>query len=165
MKNHLLLCSSILLASCYGKSNNRLGLNKESPAIDQMVSVNKVVEEIDNLDTSDWVLFTHHTPLDYDSLKVRWINQNKIEFRFISGDSPCTFEQKGIANKLKTGDSEIDEDENGLAYPSDEYFVEDGGQFISVRIENGKSKMARIRYQYHKPADECDPDDSKILRR
>lgn len=120
---------------------------------------NKVITEIkQERDTSFTLIkFEHKNDPDIQYIKVRWLSVNRIEFELVGDFLPCTFKQNGFAVKQANFDHEIDEDPQGLAYPSDEYFVEENGQLISIRIEYDKKRYCKIRYEYDEIGDECDP--------
>lgn len=66
---------------------------------------------------------------------INWKSENKIEFVFTvkEKNSPKQFVLKGIAIS-NSQDSEIDEDENGNAYPAIEYWYKSKDCEFSIRI-------------------------------
>ncbi|MFL5763989.1 MAG: hypothetical protein ACJ77K_08620 [Bacteroidia bacterium] len=98
-------------------------------------------------------------------LGVNFIKDNEIEFmgRFKRKDRSCITDFNGKAkNSNANMDPEIDEDEDGNAYPSAEYLFEDGKRVISVRIaKTEKDKAIAMMSGYNDP---CSLDKSNVLK-
>ena len=70
-------------------------------------------------------------------LNVEWIKDNTIRFTLLSENKgkKCKVEISGVAKHQNSGaDPEIDEDEEGIAYPSIEYVSEESDCEVIIRI-------------------------------
>jgi len=80
------------------------------------------------------------------NLNVTWVTPDRIDFIYLITDKKSGFESKlnGIATSLN-GDPEIDEDENGDAYPAIEYWFKDCNCQFAIRIDMENKSMARTK--------------------
>jgi len=98
------------------------------------------------------------------TLSVKWISTDSVEFNLFTETDLCNYEQKGVAVSKEVKNTEIDENENGMAYPATEYMVVDGGKLWSLRIHKQERNRAKITYIYDKPRDECAPYDELMIK-
>ncbi len=80
------------------------------------------------------------------NLNVTWATSDRIDFVYLITDKKSRLERKlnGIATSLNN-DPEIDEDENGDAYPAIEYWYKDGNCQFAIRIDMENKSMARTK--------------------
>lgn len=97
-------------------------------------------------------------------LGVRWVTNDSIEFRLFTEDDLCDTDYWGNAkNNFPESDPETDEDENGIAYPSEEYIVNNMDYSMQIRIALDKDK-ARIIYKDRTDIDtDCIPSSNLLL--
>jgi hypothetical protein len=81
-------------------------------------------------------------------LYVKFLSEKECEFKLVIVREKCddSFSGKAI---LKAGDSEIDEDASGEAYPVDEYYSDNPNLELFLRIANDREK-AKIVFAYKK---------------
>ncbi len=152
MKNQCLaFLASALLVSCLEEKQTK----SEEPHL----------ELKDEGAKSNWTTYVFQNAVEYDSLIVQWLNDSSIQFNVKRDNGLCTFEQSGFATCKLNVDSEIDETEEGEAYPSTEYYVSSEGEVFAIRIELGEQSRAKVRYIHKENVDECVPENSSILKR
>jgi hypothetical protein len=80
------------------------------------------------------------------TLHVTWRKSNQIDFRHVVTDLATGDQRRleGSATDSQAGDPETDEDEKGVAYPTDEYAFEEGGCRFSVRMDQDGAKRAKV---------------------
>jgi hypothetical protein len=80
------------------------------------------------------------------NLNVTWVASGRIDFSYLITDKKSRLERKlnGIALSLNS-DPEIDEDEDGDAYPAIEYRYKDGNCQFSIRIDMESKSRARTK--------------------
>lgn len=101
---------------------------------------NPGVEEVE-ADFPAWdAIYSNRDTISCQYLMVRFVDDTL--FYQYSIDLGCSFCFDGQAI-LKNGDSEIDEDENGVAYPVDEY-VSDGEEYLAFRFDADSHTRVRI---------------------
>lgn len=93
---------------------------------------------------------SHHTYVfSNDTLiqkvTLEYLSDNKIRFVLLSKNNirELSDSVKGIATSKSSEDPEIDEDEEGNAYPAQEYIF-DGDYWLSIRIDMEKKDKLRI---------------------
>ena len=76
---------------------------------------------------------------------LEYLSDNKIRFVFISKNNirELTDSVKGIAASKSSVDPEIDEDEEGNAYPTQEYILA-GKYWLSIRIDMESKDKLRV---------------------
>ena len=90
-----------------------------------------------------WDAIYSNSDSTYHCLRVRTVDDTLFyDYSIILDDmmNPVCFVGQAI---LKNGDSEIDEDENGIAYQVDEY-VSDGEEYLAFRFDSDSHKRVRI---------------------
>lgn len=82
-------------------------------------------------------------------LKVKYINENEIlfviDFENKDNKHKCVLEGKAI-NKNRNLDPEIDENEEGNAYPSNEFEFKRGKCIVKIRIAMMEKNKAVVRF-------------------
>lgn len=99
------------------------------------------------------------------TLGVNYKGENLIEFtlNFEKKDGSCKVNVQGVAkNKNENLDPELDEDEEGIAYPSNEFIYEKGKCIIALRIAMKEKDKAIIRTFGCNTA--CYPETTSLLR-
>jgi hypothetical protein len=82
-------------------------------------------------------VFLHTDDSIQQFLGINYTGNNEVEFMldYRTKNNSCKLSYRGTAtNKNAGADPELDEDENGDAYPSDEFLYEKDGYIIAVRI-------------------------------
>jgi|YNPMSStandDraft_1061717.scaffolds.fasta_scaffold91487_2 hypothetical protein len=109
---------------------------------------NEVVNE-ENIEKNgdfDYAYFYEDTIFN-DILRVKYIDENKIKFKLIieNKNLKCKKEIVGTAS-LRDSETgiELDEDEEGNAYPVNEFEYKDKGCFTYIRISFDKKDKASI---------------------
>lgn len=79
-------------------------------------------------------------------LELSFVGEKEVIFA-LSLDGECNRTLSGKAvNRALGSDSEIDEDEAGIAYPADQFTYEEStGCFIAIRIDRKKNENIRIQ--------------------
>ncbi|MFI1742969.1 hypothetical protein [Thalassobellus sediminis] len=73
---------------------------------------------------------------------INFIAKDSIDYYLSSETMPCDTEYYGKAiNKNYGLDSEIDEDENGVSYPSNEYSIDQKDYVIYIRVSSDSTKV------------------------
>ena len=95
------------------------------------------------------------------ALAVTWEKEDEIRFTLIV-TTRRTGEQKTLKGRATANlgqDSEQDDDEEGIAYSSDEYWFREGDCHVSVRIKSGDKTRARVTASagcpFHLPIDKA----------
>jgi hypothetical protein len=78
-------------------------------------------------------------------IEIVYISNNEIRFKILSKNAKRNLVStiEGIAKRGENTDLEIDEDEDGISYPSVEYVYEEGCR-LSIRIEMERKEKVRI---------------------
>jgi hypothetical protein len=96
------------------------------------------------------------------TLTVKWITRDTIEFILFTETDLCDYEEYGTAViKLQI---EIDDDENEINSETSEYEIIDAGKLKSIRISEPEQDKAKIEYIYDQPRDECSPYDNLMKK-
>ncbi|MBI3902874.1 MAG: hypothetical protein HY306_08045 [Nitrosomonadales bacterium] len=93
--------------------------------------------------SDEWIAYKLEKAELTQTLKVRYKGENKIDFA-LNIDGACKRNISGEAAS-QSGDHEIDDDENSIAYFAEEFNYEKAGCYIGVRIADNNKKMARIK--------------------
>ena len=131
MKKVLMICAAMvvlaaMIACKNGKPNPHETLVEEASA-----------------DFPAWDAIYSYDDSTYQVLRVRTVGDTLFyDYSIVTDDllNPVCFVGQAI---LKDGDSEIDEDENGIAYLVDEY-VSDGKEYLAFRFDADSHKIVRI---------------------
>lgn len=146
--------TAIVIASSCSKTTKTGGKESQSnqlPATISLIGYSQV--------------FDYEDSLVHQILGVNFATEYEIEFtsQFIKKDGSCNFQMKGRAKNInKDLDPELDEDEDGLAYPSNEFIFEEGKCITSVRIAMNDGDKAYVKSQ--NCANDCYPNTSMLLR-
>lgn len=120
-----LLCALGLMYSCNGRTDS---------------SMQKETKKVRPLDWEGRYLSPEGEPKQVLEVKV---SKDEVSFNYsIVKDGNACYSLAGRAI-LKVGDLEWDDDEEGVAYPVDEY-VYDSACYMAVRIEADSHRLARI---------------------
>jgi hypothetical protein len=88
-----------------------------------------------------------------------------LSFHLVTKTLPCDTEYWGNAeNKYSDIASEVDEDENGIAYGASEYVKTEGEYTIFIRLALDSSKVI-IKYIEENEQTDCLPITEKIMKR
>jgi hypothetical protein len=76
-----------------------------------------------------------------------WTRRDSIQFEITSKtlDGETSRRVAGVAKLVKTGDVELDNNEDGEAYEVDEFQFESGKCWLRIRIAKSDRKLARIQ--------------------
>jgi hypothetical protein len=157
---YLFFILSILISSCNGNIPEKSEQEKESLQAKNAVA-DPQTEKINKFQN----VYIHEDDKSKEILGVNFIKDNEIEFigRVKKKDLNCVMDFHGTAkNKNANADPEIDEDEDGNAYPSYEYLLEDGKFVIAIRIAKTEEDKAIVMMSGYN--DPCAVEKSNILR-
>lgn len=115
--------------------------------------------------TKNTLLFKYSDNLVEQTLHVTEQDSSGIKFSLLlkKKDGTCKSQVSGIAvNNYKGSDPEIDEDENGVAYPANEFVYNEGECHIAIRIAMDEMNKAKIKASGCN--DPCYPGESAVLR-
>lgn len=140
MKRTIIYISTLFLLSCTHTVNSNTDSQIESNQVDFQKKASEFVTKY--ISTSDIFKFENNEIIQI--IAIQYIDENTIKFilKIISKADENESNLAGNA-KIKVGDSEIDEDEEGIGYPVNEY-VYDGDCWISIRIALQTKDMLRI---------------------
>lgn len=141
MKQIILISLSLLVFACTNPSEK-----KSEKQTEKVEKINKSTP----LDTV-FAKFDHVFKYDKDGMKeilgynqlsdtvvdffIQLENENQIQE--LTGQAVCLY---------CSMDSEMDEDENGLAYPASEYFYESENYVVSIRIDIESGENAKLNF-------------------
>lgn len=140
MKRTIIYISTLFLLSCTYTVNS----NTDSQIESNQVDFQKKASEFVTKHISTFNIFKFENNEFIQIIAIQYIDENTIKFilKIISKSDENESNLTGNA-KIKVGDSEIDEDEEGIGYPVNEY-VYDGECWISIRIALQTKDMLRI---------------------
>lgn len=124
----------------------------------------------DSAAVEDWgtfeTVYSHVEEGTTQKLGVKYLPDNKIDFRLSEENNLCEVNYGGIAqNQYPDGDGESDDDEEGNGYFAIEYIFEDAENIIYIRIAEEKDK-ARIKFvDKTKEETDCVPSPDFLLKR
>ncbi|MFN5168931.1 MAG: hypothetical protein ACK5DD_04860 [Cyclobacteriaceae bacterium] len=169
----LIFTLTVLTFSCQPTTNPESTSNSDSLSNDNIETTDKN----DNEDSTD----TIHKGKDFDKfemtfefedkeqkfgqkLGVTWLTNDSIEFRLLSEDGICDTDYWGSAkNNYPDMDPELDEDENGEAYPASEYVTEQATYSLSIRISLDKDRARIIFVDKLREGTDCIPTPDLVL--
>ena len=133
MKKILLVCTAMLTLAIMAACKN------ETP------NPQEIVVKEEPTDSPAWdEIYSYRDSISIHDLLIRTLEDTLFyEYAIHSFDdylNPVVYAGQAI---LKDGDSEIDEDENGIAYLVDEY-VSDGKEYLAFRFDADSHKIVRI---------------------
>lgn len=97
------------------------------------IVTNSEVQEI-SMDEGFTNLYEFKNSETHQLLGVNFLTDTSIQFKIIINYSDI-YKIEGVASRSSVSmDPEIDEDEEGIAYPSIEYYYEDEKLWIAIRI-------------------------------
>jgi hypothetical protein len=148
-----ILTAIVFASSCANttKTGKNEGNTNKSPATVSLIGYNQV--------------FNYEDSLVHQILGVNFTTEYEIDFiiQFIKKDGSCNIQMKGHAENInKDLETELDEDEDGVAYPSNEFIFENGKCITAVRIAMNDGDKAYVKTQ--NCANNCYPQTSMLLR-
>jgi hypothetical protein len=131
-------------------------LQRENMATDTSVGGNPEGEDVATTRGKTIAQYGYSNDSLVQTLSVEWVEEHTIQFTLSveNGKANCRMKLSGMASNLHIdSDPEIDEEENGEAYPSIEYLYKDDTSdcelFIRIAMDNDKVviKSADCRQQ------------------
>ena len=99
-------------------------------------------------------------------IKLNFISNDSISYFLKTETSTCNAEFHGRAFNPNLGmDPEIDEDEQGLSYPSAEYFDFSEDYTISIRLALDSTKVKISYTKKNKSESNCNPNTDIIMKK
>ncbi len=143
MKNTVfLILFAIILIGC--KTETKQSTYNVANSEVQEISLDKEFSNVYEFRNSD----THQL------LGVNFLTDTSIQFQILVSYHSIN-KIEGIASRSSIiMDVEIDEDENGIAYPADEYYYKDEKLWIAIRIGMEDKAKAKINFSGDKKLEE-----------
>jgi len=145
MRNSILIISLFMLSSCINQSSkqNSTSINEADSNAEKSSNDTIKYNTMKSEDSHSTYVFSNDTLIQ--KVTLEYLSDNKIRFVLVSKNNirELSDSVKGIATSKSSGDLEIDEDEEGMAYFAQEYIF-DGDYWLSIRIDMDKKDKLRI---------------------
>ena len=140
MKKITIFIFSFVLVSCYDSGNSNTQFQTKKVEIDYQNSVDEFIAK--HTATHDVFEFANNEVVQLAALSCVDETTTKFSIKTISKKNENVSELEGVAI-LKEGDVEIDEDEDGIGYPVNEYIYNENC-CIAVRLALESKNLLRI---------------------
>jgi len=141
----ILLLFPFFLFSCSLKEKKETPITILENSFNQENYDDKEVTLNNDETTSQEIVYIYENDTLKQTVKLTFINEEKIDFLFVSENKIKKQKEsiQGIA-KNNDGDIEIDEDDEGNAYPVNEY-IYSGNCWLAIRINMEDESTIRIK--------------------
>jgi hypothetical protein len=142
----ILICISLILLSCKKENENISEFHEERIELQiNEEEKNKKSLEVVNEQTKK-SLYSYEDEMIKQTIDLEEISKSKVKFSLLhyNKKKDVTSSLNGVAEIKKLGDVELDEDEEGEAYPVDEYIYMNKDCYLSIRIEKESKVKLRI---------------------
>lgn len=161
MGKNIFLITSILfgLLSCKNQKTEKEIIPQKAPKIEE-----KNNQQIFSLNDFEMV-YQYSNGESNQILGINRIDKKKLSFHIVTETLPCDTEYWGIAeNRYSDLASEVDEDENGTAYGTNEYIKSEKEYSIFIRLAVDSGKVI-IKYVEENNETDCLPITDEIMKR
>jgi hypothetical protein len=161
MRKNIFIISLILfgLLSCKNENTKKENTHSKTPKILKKNS-NPIFSQNDFE-----MVYEYSNGESNQLLGINIIDKKNLSFHLVTKTLPCDTEYWGNAeNKYSDIASEVDEDENGIAYGASEYVKTEGEYTIFIRLALDSSKVI-IKYIEENEQTDCLPITEKIMKR
>lgn len=145
------------------KKHEEVSSVKENTAVDTVNSVEAETTSNSNFSSFENI-YSYAENNEIQKLGVNRISEDSIEYLFESKNKTCETNYSGIAaNPHPDMNYEIDEDDDGISYPTIQFIDNNDNYSMNIRIAVDQ-EMVRIRFE-HDDKKDCDPNNDHILRK